>query len=127
MSAAKQRKLSFKAGFLAKLARDGVLPSKLFERVKSAGLDLTAAPGFLYGEARDLTGLLASQAVPAAKFLATIGTLTPIGLGAATGTMAAKLNAPPEPDIEAIRKEEMIQLYRRLAHEIRARRRMPGV
>ena len=120
------RKLSFKVGFLSKLAKDGVLPSRLFERVKEAGAadPLMKFMGGVYGEGRGVAGAAASQALPAAKLLGTLGILAPIGAGAVTGTTAAKLSSPPAPDIEALRKEELAQLYRRLAKEIRARRRV---
>ena len=123
MNATKERKTAFKTGFFTKLAKEGVLPSTFFEHTKKAGLDwLTNTPGFLYGEAKGLANLVGSQALPAAKLLGTLGTAIPVGLGATTGALSAKLNAPPEPDIEAIRKEELVKLYQRLTNEIRARR-----
>lgn len=124
MNATTGRKTAFKAGFFAKLAKDGVLPSVFFERTKTAGMEwLANTPGFLYGETKGLANLIGSQALPAAKLLGTLGTAIPVGLGAVTGTLSAKLNAPPEPDMEAIRQEELVKLYQRLTDEIRSRRR----
>jgi hypothetical protein len=120
-----KRELSFKAGFLAKLAADGVLPSCLFKQVKSAAGDpisLSKLMGGFYGEGRNLLGTTAGMAVPAAKTVAMLGAGIPMAGGALTGTLASKLDSPPEPDIEALRKEELIQLYQRLTTEIRARR-----
>lgn len=120
-----ERKLAFKTGFLSKLAKHGIRPSRLFERVKEAGAadPLAKFLGGAYGETRGLAGAAAGQAIPAAKLLATLGILAPMGVGATTGTAAAKLTSPPEPDIDAFRKEEMIRLYRRLSKEVRGRRR----
>jgi hypothetical protein len=127
MSATKERKLSFKIGFFSKLAAEGVLPSAFLGHVKSADSTnpLAALLRFGYGEGKGLAGLVAGQAVPAAKLIGAVGTAAPIGLGITTGSIASKLNDPPEPDIEAMRKEEMIELYRRLANEVRARNRSP--
>jgi hypothetical protein len=121
-----KRTLSFKAGFLTKLAKDGVLPSALFERVKSAGMGdpISKLLGGFYGEGRNLLGTAAGMAMPAAKTIALLGAGLPMAAGGVTGTLASKLTSPPEPDIEALRKEEMIKLYQRLTDEIQARRRM---
>lgn len=115
------RKLSFKAGFLSKLASEGVLPSALFEQVKEADW-LGKILGGAYGEARGLLGATAGAALPAAKYMALLGAGVPLAGGAVTGTLASKLDSPPEPDIAAMRKQEMIQLYQRLTQEIQARR-----
>lgn len=122
------RKLSFKAGFLSKLANAGVLPSALFERVKKAGLGdpISRALGGFYGEAKGLGSSALNMAVPAAKLIGTTAVAAPVGIGALAGTTAAKLDSPPEPDIEAFRKEEMIKLYQRLTREIQSRRRLQG-
>jgi hypothetical protein len=118
-----RRKLSFKVGFLSKLASDGVLPSALFGQVKSAGGDLAMRLlGGAYGEGRNLFGAAAGQALPVAKLVALLGAGIPMAAGGVTGTLSAKLNSPPEPDIAAMRKQEMIKLYQRLTNEIQARR-----
>ena len=121
-----ERELSFKAGFLSKLAADGVLPSALFERVKSASASdpISKLLGGVYGEGRNLLGTAAGQALPVAKTVALLGAGIPMAAGGVTGTLASKLTSPPEPDIEAIRKEELIKLYQRLTEEIQARHRM---
>jgi hypothetical protein len=117
------RKLSFKAGFLSKLASGGVLPSALFEQVKEADWAAKILGG-AYGEARGLLGTAAGAALPAAKYMALLGAGVPVAGGAVTGTLASKLDSPPEPDIVAMRKQEMIKLYQRLTHEIQARRKL---
>lgn len=117
-----KRKLAFKLGFLSKMAKCGVTPNEFFE--KAAGIDPTSILGGLYGVGAGGVKALGGMAIPAAKLMTTLGIAAPVGLGAITGATAAKLDAPPEPDLGAIRKEETIALYRRLAKEIRARRRM---
>jgi len=123
------RTLSFKAGFLMKLAKEGISPSAFFEHVKKAGLGdpITKALGGAYSEAKGLTGAALGLGIPAAKLVGTAGVLAPVGLGAVTGATAAKLTSPPEPDIDAFRKEELIRLYQRLTREIRQRRRLQGM
>jgi hypothetical protein len=123
-----ERELSFKTGFLMKLARNGVLPSALFKRVKEAGMGdpISRALGGFYGEAKGLGSTALGMSIPAAKLIGTAGVMAPLGLGALTGATTAKLTSPPEPDIEALRKEELIKLYRRKAKEIRMRRRLRG-
>jgi hypothetical protein len=120
-----RRKLSFKAGFLSKLASDGVLPSALFGQVKSAGGDLAMRLlSGAYGEGRGLLGTAAGAALPTAKLVALLGAGIPMAMGGVTGTLSSKLNSPPEPDIEAMRKQEMIQLYKRLTNEVQSRRQL---
>jgi hypothetical protein len=118
------RKLAFKLGFLSKMAKYGVQPSEFFE--KAADISPSSILSGLYGVGAGGAKALGGAALPLAKLMATLGVAAPLAGGVITGTAAAKLNAPPAPDIGAIRKEETIALYRRLAREIRARRRMTG-
>lgn len=120
------RVTAYKLGFLRKLAELGMTPSQWQARVKQAFVDPSS---LAFDAIRGMSDIGGKAVGSGAEALKGVGGLAgqaavygPLALGAATGVARAALDAPSPVDIENLRKEEMITLYRRLANEINARR-----
>lgn len=120
------RKNAFKVGFLRGLADAGVTPGEFYGSIKRAFIPTDLLSGSL-GAAGEVgksaltsgTELLGGTA----KALGAAAVLAPLAVGGITGATSAALNAPTNEDVEAMRKAELIGLYKRLTEEIQARRR----
>jgi hypothetical protein len=118
---AQDKKTAFKVGFLMKLASLGITPQELFDHVKKADgiLDPMFASGTRLGEQAISTGTdIGSTGL---KYLAGLGLVAPVALGAGTGVAKTLLDAPTETDIETLQQAELAALYGRLTSEIRER------
>jgi hypothetical protein len=114
---------AFKVGFLRKLAEMGVRPTEFFKRAEFFDVGLSN----VVGTGRDIVGTGLDLAGAGAKTLGQAALLAPLLAGAATGTAQALLSSPSPEDIESLRKSEILQLYKRLTDEIRARQQRKGV
>ena len=117
---AHDRAIAFKVGFLLKLASIGVTPQKMFDRVKKADIiDPILSSGTRLGEQAVSTG--AGMGATGLKYVAGLGLVAPIALGAGAGVAKTLLDAPTETDVETLQQAELAALYGRLASEIRER------
>lgn len=116
------RKTAFKVGFLCKLAEIGIRPSELYKAADGI-FDMIPNP---LGEGIDAAKGTASAGLnfatdKALPYALAAGAGIPLALGATTGMIAGKLTSPIPEDIEDLRKQELIETYRRLAAEIKSR------
>jgi hypothetical protein len=120
----RERADAFKVGFLRKLAELGVLPGEFTGHVKKAvglaGLSLANLASGVLSSGSGLAGELGRAGLQGAV-------LAPLALGAATGATSGLLDAPSSSDIEELRKQELLELYKRLAKEVRLRSAMREV
>jgi hypothetical protein len=119
---AQDRTYAFKVGFLTKLASMGVTPQQFFEGVKKADLDVVnplISSGTRLGEQAISSG--ADLGATGLKYLAGLGVVAPIALGAGAGVGKTLLDAPTAGDIDTLQQAELAALYKRLASEIRER------
>jgi hypothetical protein len=116
----RERANAYKVGFLRKLAEIGVRPDEFMERVKKADF-LDQVTGGAVGAGRDIIGGGIDLAGTGIKALGQAAILAPLLTGAATGTASAMLSSPSTEDIESLRKAEILNLYKRLTDEVKAR------
>jgi len=89
------------------------------EMKKADILDPMFASGTRLGEQAISTGTdIGSTGL---KYLAGLGLVAPVALGAGTGVAKTLLDAPTETDIETLQQAELAALYGRLTSEIRER------
>jgi hypothetical protein len=113
---------AYKVGFLRKLAELGVRPSAFMSKAMSKRADfLDTLTGGAVGAGREVIGGGVDLASTGIKSLGQAALLAPLLAGVATGTSSAMLSSPSAEDIEALRKAEILNLYRRLTEEVRAR------
>jgi hypothetical protein len=120
------RRASFKSGFLRKLAELGHTPSEFYQHIKQSFMDPTELVSSAIGGASEVGkaavggGLAAAGA--GAKTLGYGAVLAPLAVGGVAGAAEGWLNAPSTEDIEILRKQELIGLYKRLAQEVSERK-----
>jgi hypothetical protein len=118
---------TFKAGFLTRCVEEGISTDEALSRVKSASARLDAMekqadiPG--YGMLRDLLKGIAGVATPvvskATDLATTAGVFGPPILGGIAGYGVSKMTDVDEEDVDDIKKEELVDEYRRQAHKLR--------
>lgn len=110
------RILSYKAGFLRKLAEAGVLPSEAMAAVKVAAGKPEGGGGGMPSISKAL-GQLASLAPSAVKGTAAVAVGAPLALGAGAGALDAVMDAPVL-DADMLHKMELMAAYRQATKEI---------
>ena len=118
---------TFKAGFLTRCVEEGISTDEALSRVKSASARLDAMekqadiPG--YGMLRDLLKGIAGVATPvvskATDLVSAAGIFGPPILGGAAGYGVSKMTDVDEEDVDDIKKEELVDEYRRQANKLR--------
>lgn len=117
----KQRKESFKLGFLSKIAECGLTPKEFFAACKTAFLDPMGVLEKGVGLAGTTLGHGADLAGSALGTLGTAAVAAPVAIGGASGVLRELLETPPVEDVDLLRRMEQLGLYRRLTKEIRGR------
>jgi hypothetical protein len=118
----RERANAYKVGFMRKLAELGVRPSQFMSAATAKRADfLDKLTGGAVDVGRDVIGGGVDLAGAGLKTLGQAAILAPLLTGAATGTASAMLSSPSSEDIESLRKAEILNLYRRLTEEIKAR------
>lgn len=118
---------TFKAGFLTRCVEEGIDTDEALSRVKSASDRLDAMekqadiPG--YGMVRDLIKGLTGLATPVVSKLTDLGTSAamfgPPALGGLAGYGVSKMTDVDEEDVDDIKKQELVDEYRRQAEKLR--------
>jgi hypothetical protein len=114
----RKRADAYKVGFILKLAELGITPTG-FAKMADGFFDVGLSSAL--GMGRDIAGVGAEVAGTGAKLLGEAALLAPLIVGGATGGAEALLSSPSVEDIESLRKSEIINLYRNLTNEARAR------
>lgn len=118
---------SFKAGFLTRCVEEGISTDEALSRVKTASAQLDAVekqadlPG--YGILKDLLRGAAGLAKPVLQKGLDLGTSAaifgPAALGGVAGYGMSKLTDVDEEDVDDVKKQELIDEYRRQADRLR--------
>jgi len=118
---------TFKAGFLTRCVEEGISTDEALSRVKSASAQLDAMekqaeiPG--YGVLKDILKGVAGLATPVVQKATDIGSSAalfgPPILGGLAGYGVSKMTDVDEEDVDDIKKQELIDEYRRQAEKLR--------
>lgn len=118
-------KESFKVGFLSRCIEEGISNEEALQRIKAASdaVDALEKQAGIYDIGKDIggfaSGLLSPIVGQAAGLAKNIGIFGPPALGAGAGYLHSKLTDVDEEDVEDIKKEELIDEYRRQAERLR--------
>lgn len=107
---------AFKFGFISRCIEDGLTsPAAIHDRLtKTAVLslsDVTAVPKGIWGGIKDIG--------KAGLGVGALGIVAPALLGAAGGTLAAKMTDVDDRDVDELKNQEVIEEYRRQAERLR--------
>lgn len=112
------KQAAFKLGFITQCVEKGLSISEMREQVKAAGDSL--AQFEKQGIAGEKTlGTLLSALGTGGKYAVTAGLLAPPAVGALGGYFHSKLSDVDEEDVGDVKKEELIDEYRRQAQRLR--------
>lgn len=118
---------SFKAGFLTRCVEEGLSTDEALSRVKSASDRLDAmekqAINPVYGVAKDVGGFASGLVSPLVKKITDLGLgaaiLGPPAIGGLAGYGVSRLKDVDEEDVDDIKKQELIDEYRRQAEKLK--------
>ena len=109
------KQAAFKLGFLTQCVEKGLSISEMRERVKAAGDSLAQ----FEKQGDSVMAELMSALGTGGKYALTAGLLAPPAVGAMGGYFHSKLSDVDEEDVGDVKKEELIDEYRRQAQRLR--------
>lgn len=103
---------AFKRGFAEQLARNGLTPSMLMS--KQAGW------AAMMGGARAIGAMS-----PAIRTLLGLWLVSPVVAGGLTGYRMGRAEGPEQPDIDALKEEERVNIARRALRDLKRQQGLP--